>query len=232
MSGKLNRQLDPTQTGSDAARLRADLHKRVVGQDDAIEDVVNIYQTFLAGLSSPGRPIGNFLFLGPTGTGKTRMVEAAAESVDAELFKRRFAELLEFVRSGELPIVTVPPPALLPAHDDKAAESDTRVMAMLFADAVNYSKLTEEQVPRFVQHFLGAIADLMRRQQTGAVTRNTWGDGLYLVFKELQDAGVSLEVKHRQVFDANGHKRQPVRFQPRTKERSNQIAQLNRMMAL
>jgi class 3 adenylate cyclase len=63
-------------------------------------------------------------------------------------------------------------------------------MAMLFADAVNYSKLTEEQVPRFVQHFLGAIADLLKRQQTGAVVKNTWGDGLYLVFKEVQDAGV------------------------------------------
>jgi class 3 adenylate cyclase/tetratricopeptide (TPR) repeat protein len=92
--------------------------------------------------------------------------------------------------NGEWPIVTVPPPALLEAFDSKAAKSDTRVMAMLFADAVNYRTLTEEQVPRFVQHFLGAIADLMRRQPTGAVVKNTWGDGLYLVFNDVQTAGV------------------------------------------
>ena len=58
----------------------SDLRKRIVGQDDAIQQIVNIYQTNLAGMSSPGRPVGNFLFLGPTGSGKTRMVEAAAES--------------------------------------------------------------------------------------------------------------------------------------------------------
>lgn len=51
--------------------------------------------------------------------------------------------------------------------------------------------------------------------------------------KELQDAGVSIEVpKSTPVFDCHGYKQQPLRFQPRTKERANQIAQLNRMMAL
>src|SRR5260370_17996085 len=65
-----------------------------------------------------------------------------------------------------------------------------RIMAMLFADAVHYSKLTEEQVPRFVQHFLGAIADLLDRQETRVAVKNTWGDGLYLVFHGVQDAGV------------------------------------------
>jgi len=43
--------------------------------------VVEIYQMFLAGLNAPGRPVGNLLFLGPTGSGKTRVVEALAESV-------------------------------------------------------------------------------------------------------------------------------------------------------
>jgi ATP-dependent Clp protease ATP-binding subunit ClpB len=52
-----------------------------VGQDEAIEQIVNVYQTYLTGLAAPGRPIGNFLFLGPTGSGKTRMVEATAESL-------------------------------------------------------------------------------------------------------------------------------------------------------
>jgi ATP-dependent Clp protease ATP-binding subunit ClpA len=55
------------------------LHALVVGQDEAVEEIVNIYQMALTGMQAPGRPVGNFLFLGPTGSGKTRIVEATAE---------------------------------------------------------------------------------------------------------------------------------------------------------
>src|SRR5436190_22456588 len=79
--GRLNRQLNPAQTGFEAEKLDADLRKRIVGQDDAIQQIISIYQTHLAGMSNPGRPIGNLLFLGPTGSGKTRLVEAAADSL-------------------------------------------------------------------------------------------------------------------------------------------------------
>ena len=82
---RINKRLDPGQSGSEADKLNANLHKRIVGQDEAIGQIVNIYQTFLAGMNNPGRPIGNFLFLGPTGTGKTRLVEALAESMVASV---------------------------------------------------------------------------------------------------------------------------------------------------
>src|SRR5258708_12522918 len=61
-----NVTLDPTQTGSEAKTLEATLRALVVGQDEAIEQIVNVYQTYLTGLVAPGRPIENFLFLGPT----------------------------------------------------------------------------------------------------------------------------------------------------------------------
>src|SRR5579871_3022844 len=77
--GRLNKLLDPTQTGLEAEKLESDLRKRIVGQNEAIDQIINIYQTHLAGMSCPGRPIGNFLFMGPTGSGKTRVVEATAE---------------------------------------------------------------------------------------------------------------------------------------------------------
>ena len=73
--------LNPTQTGRESERLESDLRKRVIGQDEAIQQVLRIYQTHLAGLSSAGRPVGTLLFLGPTGSGKTRLVEAVAESL-------------------------------------------------------------------------------------------------------------------------------------------------------
>jgi ATP-dependent Clp protease ATP-binding subunit ClpB len=78
---QLNITLDPMQTGAEAKSLEAELRARVVGQDEAIEQIVSVYQMHLTGLVPPGRPIGNFLFLGPTGSGKTRIVEATAESL-------------------------------------------------------------------------------------------------------------------------------------------------------
>ena len=73
--------LDATVTGTKAKDLETKLHRLVIGQEEAIHEIVRTYQTYLAGLSPDGRPIGNFLFLGPTGTGKTRAVEATAEAL-------------------------------------------------------------------------------------------------------------------------------------------------------
>src|ERR1700732_2802359 len=73
--------LDATVTGTKAPDLETKLHRLVIGQEEAIHEIVRTYQTYLAGLSQDGRPIGNFLFLGPTGTGKTRAVEATAEAL-------------------------------------------------------------------------------------------------------------------------------------------------------
>jgi class 3 adenylate cyclase len=63
------------------------------------------------------------------------------------------------------------------------------MMAMLFADALNFSKLTEAQIPRFVDHFLGAIAKLISTSSYAPLVKNTWGDGLYFVFSSVREAG-------------------------------------------
>ena len=72
--------LDPSRTGRQAEDLEHRLRRFVIGQDEAIHEIVRAYQTHVAGLSPVGRPIGIFLFLGPTGSGKTRIVEATAEA--------------------------------------------------------------------------------------------------------------------------------------------------------
>src|SRR5207302_612035 len=66
----------------------------------------------------------------------------------------------------------------------------TRIMAMLFADAVNFSKLTEQQIPLFLNHFLGAIGNLIDKSPHAPLIKNTWGDGLYFVFADVRDAGL------------------------------------------
>jgi len=62
--------LDATVTGTKAKDLETKLHRLVIGQEEAIHEIVRTYQTYLAGLSPEGRPIGNFLFLGPTVDGE------------------------------------------------------------------------------------------------------------------------------------------------------------------
>jgi len=110
---RLNKKLDPSQTGHEAEKLQGDLRKLVVGQEEAVDQIVNIYQTFLAGMTSPGRPIGNFLFLGPTGTGKTRLVEAAAESLVGDARSVLKIDCAEFQHSHEIAKLIGSPPGYL-----------------------------------------------------------------------------------------------------------------------
>jgi ATP-dependent Clp protease ATP-binding subunit ClpB len=111
--GHVNKQLDPAQTGWEAEKLDADLRKRIVGQDEAIEQIISIYQTNLAGMSSVGRPIGNFLFLGPTGSGKTRLVEATAESLLGDGRAVIKIDCAEFQHSHEIAKLIGSPPGYL-----------------------------------------------------------------------------------------------------------------------
>jgi class 3 adenylate cyclase len=77
------------------------------------------------------------------------------------------------------------PTAQLPSESN----FQSRIVAILFADAVGFSKLSEAEVPRFVQHFLGAIAKLSQESAGSILTKNTWGDGLYFVFSDVDFAG-------------------------------------------
>lgn len=63
------------------------------------------------------------------------------------------------------------------------------VMALLFADVVKYSNLTEDQIPRYVEYFLGAVAELEAKSSYAPLVKNTWGDALYYVFPSVTDAG-------------------------------------------
>jgi class 3 adenylate cyclase len=74
-------------------------------------------------------------------------------------------------------------------------EKGHKLMAMLFADVVAYSRLSEEQIPRFVEHFLGRVSEVINRAGAQPVDRNTWGDALYFVFDSVAKAGrVGLEL--------------------------------------
>ena len=110
---RLNTPLDPTKTGRDAESLEVNLKKYIVGQTEAIEQIVNIYQMHLTSMTAPGRPIGNFLFLGPTGSGKTRIVEATAEVLVGNPRAVIKIDCAEFQHSHEIAKLIGSPPGYL-----------------------------------------------------------------------------------------------------------------------
>jgi ATP-dependent Clp protease ATP-binding subunit ClpA len=111
--GRLNMTLDPSKTGREAENLETSLRKMIIGQDEAIQQIVNIYQMNLTGMNAPGRPIGNFLFLGPTGSGKTRIVEATAEALVKNPRAVIKIDCAEFQHSHEIAKLIGSPPGYL-----------------------------------------------------------------------------------------------------------------------
>ncbi len=105
--------LDPRRTGRDAERLEAGLRRLIVGQEEAIQQIVNIYQMHLTGMAPPGRPLGVLLFLGPTGSGKTRIVEATAEILLGSARAVVKIDCAEFQHSHEIAKLIGSPPGYL-----------------------------------------------------------------------------------------------------------------------
>jgi ATP-dependent Clp protease ATP-binding subunit ClpA len=93
--------------------FEAGLRRMIVGQDEAVQAVVDLYQVFRAELNSPGRPVGNLLFLGPTGAGKTRVVEAAAELLFGNSNAILKVDCAEFQHSHEIAKLIGSPPGYL-----------------------------------------------------------------------------------------------------------------------
>jgi ATP-dependent Clp protease ATP-binding subunit ClpB len=110
---RVNVPLDPTRTGREAETLERNLRRMIVGQDEAIQQIVNIYQMHQTGMTAPGRPIGNFLFLGPTGSGKTRIVEATAEALVKNPRAVIKIDCAEFQHSHEIAKLIGSPPGYL-----------------------------------------------------------------------------------------------------------------------
>ena len=105
--------------GSTVQEFEEKLMTRIVGQNEAVSQLVNVYQMVLAGMNAPERPIANLLFLGPTGSGKTRIVEACAEILlgnPAALIK---VDCAEFQHSHEIAKLIGSPPGYLGHRDTK-----------------------------------------------------------------------------------------------------------------
>jgi len=105
--------LNPNVRSADTIEFQNALRAKIVGQDDGVQALVELFQVFTAGLNSPGRPVGNLLFLGPTGSGKTRIVEAAAEILFGSPRAVIKIDCAEFQHSHEIAKLIGSPPGYL-----------------------------------------------------------------------------------------------------------------------
>src|SRR5712672_770223 len=106
-------QLDLTQRSLESRDFEAGLRRKIVGQYEAVQAVVDLYQVFRAELNSPGRPVGNLLFLGPTGAGKTHVVEATAEVLFGDPHAVIKVDCAEFQHAHEIAKLIGSPPGYL-----------------------------------------------------------------------------------------------------------------------
>src|SRR5215813_5735655 len=105
--------LNPEKKALRSAEFETQLAARVIGQERAVRRMTGLYQIFLAGMQSPQRPIGTMLFLGPTGSGKTRVVEAAAEVLFGDPNAVIKIDCAEFQHSHEIAKLVGSPPGYL-----------------------------------------------------------------------------------------------------------------------
>jgi len=105
--------LDVTLRGEATRKLESFLRERIVGQDAAIDAVVELYQMFQVGMSAPDRPVGNLLFLGPTGSGKTYVVEVLAEALFGNSHAFVKVDCAEFQQQHEIAKLIGSPPGYI-----------------------------------------------------------------------------------------------------------------------
>ncbi len=134
--------LDPELKSPRAAEFENKLSALIVGQERAVRRMSGLFQIYLAGMNNPARPLGTMLFLGPTGSGKTRVVEAAAEVLFGEPHSVVKIDCAEFQHSHEIAKLIGSPPGYLGHREtspmltqenlDKSHTEDTKLSFVLF----------------------------------------------------------------------------------------------------
>src|SRR2546425_8008018 len=139
--------LDSTLRSSEAVEFDAALRAKIVRQEEAVQAMVDLYQVFCAGLNSPGRPVASLLFLGPTGSGKTRIVEAAAEILFGDPRAVIKVDCGEFQHSHEISKLIGSPPGYL-GHRETHPLITQEALAASHTDKLKLSFLLFDEIEK------------------------------------------------------------------------------------
>jgi ATP-dependent Clp protease ATP-binding subunit ClpA len=140
-------RLDPSVQGEESRKLESRLREKIVGQDEAVQALVDLYRVFRAGLQSPGRPVGNLLFLGPTGTGKTRIVVVAAEALFGDPRGVIRVDCAEFQHSHEIAKLIGSPPGYL-GHRETHPVITQEALAQYHTEELKISFLLFDEIEK------------------------------------------------------------------------------------
>src|SRR3981081_4665407 len=147
MRAAARQQLDPTIRSDDTRDFHGALRAKIVGQEEGVQALVDLYQVFCAGLNSPGRPVGNLLFLGPTGSGKTRIVEAGAEILFGDARSVIKVDCAEFQHSHEIAKLLGSPPGYL-GHRETHPLITQEALAQSHTDKLKLSFLLFDEIEK------------------------------------------------------------------------------------
>ena len=147
MRPAVRQQLDPCIRSDDTRAFDQALRAKIVGQKEGVQALVDLYQVFCAGLNSPGRPVGNLLFLGPTGSGKTRTVEAAAEILFGDARAVIKVDCAEFQHSHEIAKLIGSPPGYL-GHRETHPLITQEALAACHTDRLKLSFLLFDEIEK------------------------------------------------------------------------------------
>src|SRR5215471_6706093 len=147
MKAAVRHQLDPSIRSNDTRDFHASLRSKIVGQEEGVQSLVDMFQVFCAGLNSPGRPVGNLLFLGPTGSGKTRIVEAAAEILFGDPRAVIKVDCAEFQHSHEIAKLIGSPPGYL-GHRETHPLITQEALAASHTDKLKLSLLLFDEIEK------------------------------------------------------------------------------------
>ena len=139
--------LDPNIRSAETVEFQKALRAKIVGQDEAVQSVEELFQVFSAGLNSPGRPVGNLLFLGPTGSGKTRIVEAASEILFGSPRAVIKIDCAEFQHSHEIAKLIGSPPGYL-GHRETHPLITQEALAAYHTDKFKLSFLLFDEIEK------------------------------------------------------------------------------------
>jgi ATP-dependent Clp protease ATP-binding subunit ClpB len=147
MKAASKQQLDPGRRSLETLEFEAALRSKIVGQEEGVQALVDLYQVFCAGLNSPGRPVGNLLFLGPTGSGKTRIVEAAAEILFGDPRAVIKVDCAEFQHSHEIAKLIGSPPGYL-GHRETHPLITQEALAQYYTEKLKLSFLLFDEIEK------------------------------------------------------------------------------------
>src|SRR6266404_5692260 len=147
MRAAARQQLDLTIRSKATRDFHGSMRAKIVGQEEGVQALVDLHQVFCAGLSSQGRPVGNLLFLGPTGSGKTRVVEAAAEILFGDARAVIKVDCGEFQHSHEIAKLIGSPPGYL-GHRETHPMLAQEVLNQYHTDTVKLSFVLFDEIEK------------------------------------------------------------------------------------